>query len=275
MTDNSLATDEEVEAALDEAGSGWGMHLSKDNKRYLMREALNAASRIRAETAKTCPGADDPEERCPKHPKDCTCWQVDLDHPTVKQRAETAKNSGEVVAWPEDETKLAEEAEKFGAQVSWANEPDDFHHLIEFTPPNLLKMLRATPANSRAKNGGEAVAWETHDIQIDGSPVRTFSKMEAEDWIAKGRRISRYFYATPANSRAEAIGVKLLEWKAVRKAVIGADGYEITDMSAGNKQGWRGSFPGENTYRWFSTIEDAQDAAQGHYLRALLQQEGE
>ena len=81
--------------------------------------------------------------------------------------------------------------------------------------------------------------------------------------------------ATPANSRAEAIGVKPLEWKAVRKAVIGADGYEITDMSAGNKQGWRGSFPGENTYRWFSTIEDAQDAAQGHYLRALLQREGE
>ena len=81
--------------------------------------------------------------------------------------------------------------------------------------------------------------------------------------------------AATANSRAEAIGVKPLEWKAVRKAVIGADGYEITDMSAGNKQGWRGSFPGENTYRWFSTIEDAQDAAQGHYLRALLQQEGE
>lgn len=76
--------------------------------------------------------------------------------------------------------------------------------------------------------------------------------------------------ATPTNSRAEAIGIKPLEWKAVRKAVIGADGYEITDMSAGNKQGWRGSFPGENTYRWFSTIEDAQDAAQGHYLRALL-----
>jgi hypothetical protein len=26
-----------------------------------------------------CPGRDDPEERCPRHPDDCTCWQVDLD----------------------------------------------------------------------------------------------------------------------------------------------------------------------------------------------------
>jgi len=24
-----------------------------------------------------CIGADDPEERCPRHPNDCTCWQVD------------------------------------------------------------------------------------------------------------------------------------------------------------------------------------------------------
>lgn len=23
-----------------------------------------------------CEGADDPEERCPRHPKDCTCWQT-------------------------------------------------------------------------------------------------------------------------------------------------------------------------------------------------------
>ena len=29
-----------------------------------------------------CDGADDPEERCPRRPQDCTCWQVDLDHPT-------------------------------------------------------------------------------------------------------------------------------------------------------------------------------------------------
>ncbi|NTG48631.1 hypothetical protein G6M04_14655 [Agrobacterium rhizogenes] len=31
-----------------------------------------------------CPGADDPEERCPKHPSECTCWEVDNDHPARK-----------------------------------------------------------------------------------------------------------------------------------------------------------------------------------------------
>ncbi len=35
--------DAAVERALDEAGSAWGMHLSKENKRYLMRAALEAA----------------------------------------------------------------------------------------------------------------------------------------------------------------------------------------------------------------------------------------
>lgn len=28
-----------------------------------------------------CPGADDPQERCPRHPSECKCWQIDLDHP--------------------------------------------------------------------------------------------------------------------------------------------------------------------------------------------------
>jgi hypothetical protein len=37
-----------------------------------------------------CPGADDPEERCPREPKDCICWEVDLDHPTVDRAARTA-----------------------------------------------------------------------------------------------------------------------------------------------------------------------------------------
>lgn len=38
---------------------------------------------VRAQ-AEECEGADDPEERCPRHPKDCTCWQVDNDHPSRK-----------------------------------------------------------------------------------------------------------------------------------------------------------------------------------------------
>lgn len=33
-------------------------------------------------TPSVCPGADDPEERCPVHPSECTCWEVDNDHPS-------------------------------------------------------------------------------------------------------------------------------------------------------------------------------------------------
>ena len=37
----------------------------------------------------TCEGADDPEERCPRHPRDCVCWKVDMNHPTVTHPAPT------------------------------------------------------------------------------------------------------------------------------------------------------------------------------------------
>jgi Lar family restriction alleviation protein len=38
-----------------------------------------------ASTAPECEGRDDPGERCPRPPHECTCWQVDEDHPTMKQ----------------------------------------------------------------------------------------------------------------------------------------------------------------------------------------------
>ena len=45
---------------------------------------------------------------------------------------------------PEDTDELARLAEKFGAEVAWANEPNEFHHLIEFTPPQFrAAMLQA------------------------------------------------------------------------------------------------------------------------------------
>ncbi|HEC2064243.1 TPA: DUF550 domain-containing protein [Klebsiella oxytoca] len=45
---------------------------------------------------------------------------------------------------PEDNDELARLAEKFGAEVAWANEPNEFHHLIEFTPPQFrAAMLQA------------------------------------------------------------------------------------------------------------------------------------
>lgn len=37
-----------------------------------------------AQRRERCPGKDDPEERCPRHPKDCICWTVDLDRPIGK-----------------------------------------------------------------------------------------------------------------------------------------------------------------------------------------------
>lgn len=54
---------------------------------------------------KACPGADDPEERCPRHPSECTCWQVDNDHPSRKAAlcplSDIPAQAGEVVT-PQD-----------------------------------------------------------------------------------------------------------------------------------------------------------------------------
>ena len=33
-----------------------------------------------------CEGADDPEERCPRHPRDCVCWKIDPARPTKKAK---------------------------------------------------------------------------------------------------------------------------------------------------------------------------------------------
>ena len=38
-----------------------------------------------------CEGADDPEERCPRHPRDCKCWQVDFNHPTMARQPDQSK----------------------------------------------------------------------------------------------------------------------------------------------------------------------------------------
>lgn len=43
-----------------------------------------AGEDVKPVAVKACPGADDPEERCPRHPRDCSCWQVDFDHPMCR-----------------------------------------------------------------------------------------------------------------------------------------------------------------------------------------------
>ncbi|GAA0696100.1 hypothetical protein ISN75_06630 [Dyella marensis] len=49
-----------------------------------------------------------------------------------------------VVASMNDET-LCNIAENYGAEICWANEPDQFHHIITLTPPQLRSMLLAAP----------------------------------------------------------------------------------------------------------------------------------
>lgn len=44
----------------------------------------NQSNTSRGLTERECPGADDPEERCPRHPDDCACWEIDMDHPMVR-----------------------------------------------------------------------------------------------------------------------------------------------------------------------------------------------
>jgi len=60
---------------------------------FLRAAALAAPA---PKTGNACPGADDPEERCPKHPSECTYWEVDEDHPTCTS---LAAPTPEAVAW--------------------------------------------------------------------------------------------------------------------------------------------------------------------------------
>lgn len=62
---------------------------------------------------------------------------------------------------PEDNDELARLAEKFGAEVAWANEPNEFHHLIEFTPPQFrAAMLQAgTLTNEDTRQVDELTMW--------------------------------------------------------------------------------------------------------------------
>lgn len=61
----------------------------------------------------------------------------------------TMAGEGDVAKMNDDE--IAKWAERFGAGVAWANDPDEFHHLIEFTPPQLRDAVRAALANPRLR----------------------------------------------------------------------------------------------------------------------------
>lgn len=69
---------------------------------------------------RACPGADDPEERCPRHPSECTCWQIDTDHPMMKRAAPQPLHTtncckcGRII----DTREKKDGGDDFGAQLS-------------------------------------------------------------------------------------------------------------------------------------------------------------
>lgn len=62
----------------------FGKHLWKSvrNRRWMHNECAHCGSRGATyfipimKSADDCEGFDDPEERCPRHPRDCTCWKT-------------------------------------------------------------------------------------------------------------------------------------------------------------------------------------------------------
>jgi hypothetical protein len=53
------------------AGWGMGVGLYRENfGRWPWQKAPEPGSLYG-----TCPGWDDPEDRCPRHPRDCVCWK--------------------------------------------------------------------------------------------------------------------------------------------------------------------------------------------------------
>lgn len=94
------------------------------------------------------------------------------------------------VSVPDDNDELATLAEKYGAEVAWANNPDEFHHLITFTPPQFrAAMLQgAEPVTTAYKlpEGWVAVPVEpTDDMIVNGfesEPDESFS--DEKEWEA-------------------------------------------------------------------------------------------
>lgn len=74
----------------------------------------------------------------------------------------------EAVALPADNNALAQMCEDFQqGSVAFANDPDEFHHLIEFTPPQLREFvatLSASPASPSAT--GVRVKLTAYEAQV-------------------------------------------------------------------------------------------------------------
>jgi hypothetical protein len=60
-----------------------------------------------------------------------------------------------------NDDELCELAEKFGANVEWAKEPDEFHHIIKLTPPELRAVVESISAPVQ-----QSVQWQP----IDAAP---------------------------------------------------------------------------------------------------------
>lgn len=93
----------------------------------------------------------------------------------------------------ESDDDTARLAERYGAKVAWANEPDEFHHLIEMTPPQLRALLRTqAPAVAPALTSSAVAgvdyerlvtdAWALHKYRC-GTPTCIAFKRGAE-WQA-------------------------------------------------------------------------------------------
>ncbi|HAT4415148.1 TPA: hypothetical protein I9232_004920 [Klebsiella oxytoca] len=135
-------------------------------------------------------------------------YNADIDAMTPEERA---KHDASIEAFkamlpqpapvvPEDNDELARLAEKFGAEVAWANEPNEFHHLIEFTPPQFrAAMLQAgnspaipegyvmVPMRLTAENGAKGVlSGEFSETQFVNCP-ECFGDDECETCDGSGR----------------------------------------------------------------------------------------
>lgn len=85
---------------------------------------------------------------------------------------------------PEDNDELVRLAEKFGAEVAWANEPNEFHHLIEFTPPQ----FRAAMLHAQSGDDGESTDDE-RIMTIEG--ILNCKRCGDEGWIVGEMGITR------------------------------------------------------------------------------------
>ena len=121
-------------------------------------------------------------------------WYVSSFEATKRAEAAERLAGARVVTLPDDDDKLAEMVEDFHrGSVAFANDPDEFSHLIEFTPARLRSFISAL-AEPAGEVGPVQVGWAYRDKRWDEDRWHVCGWEKPRE--AEGREVRPIFIGT-------------------------------------------------------------------------------